>query len=156
MIASSPNGKSTFRIEAIRVAWWPPGRSVRLSADALAEEVRFSAADTGKGIPQEFLGRVFERCDVVLTPTTAKPPPRIGALEGEGYWKTGNTASATCPFAFAWNVVGWPGISVPAGFTSTGLPIGAQLLGRENDEATLLSLAGSVERAEGGWPRPSR
>jgi amidase len=99
------------------------------------------------------IGRVFERCDVVLTPTTAKPPPRIGALDGEGYWKTGNTASATCPFAFAWNVVGWPGISVPAGFTSKGLPIGAQLLGRENDETTLLSLAGQVERAEGGWPR---
>lgn len=101
------------------------------------------------------VGRVFERCDVVLTPTTAKPPPRIGALHGEGYWKTGNTASATCPFAFAWNVVGWPGISVPAGLTSTGLPIGAQLLGRENDEATLLSLASQVERAAGGWPQPS-
>jgi amidase len=101
------------------------------------------------------IGRVFERCDVVLTPTTAKPPPRIGALEGNGYWKTSSTASATCPFAFAWNVTGWPGISVPAGLTSTGLPIGAQLLGRENDEATLLSLAASIERAEGGWPQPS-
>lgn len=100
------------------------------------------------------VGRVFERCDVVLTPTTAKPPPRIGALEGSGYWKTSSTAGATCPFAFAWNVTGWPGISVPAGLTSTGLPIGAQLLGREDDEATLLSLAGSIERAEGGWPRP--
>ena len=94
------------------------------------------------------IGRVFERCDVVLTPTTAKPPPRIGALEGRGYWATSSTASAICPYAFAWNVVGWPGISVPAGLTSSGLPIGAQLLGRENDEATLLSLAGSVERAE--------
>jgi len=93
------------------------------------------------------IGRVFERCDVVLTPTTAKPPPRIGALEGRGYWATSTTASAICPFAFAWNVVGWPGISVPAGLTASGLPIGAQLLGRESDEATLLSLAGSVERA---------
>jgi amidase len=100
-------------------------------------------------------GRVFERCDVVLTPTTAKPPPRICVLAGSGYWKTSSTASATCPYAFAWNVTGWPGISVPAGFTSKGLPIGAQLLGRENDEATLLSLAAQVERAEGGWPRPS-
>ncbi len=96
------------------------------------------------------IGRVFERCDVVLTPTTAKPPPRVGALEGRGYWATSTTAGATCPFAFAWNVVGWPGISVPAGLTADGLPIGAQLLGRENDEATLLSLAGSVERAEAG------
>ncbi|HUC06941.1 MAG TPA: amidase [Solirubrobacterales bacterium] len=101
------------------------------------------------------IGRVFERCDVVLTPTTAKPAPRIGALEGKGYWTTSSTASATCPFAFAWNVVGWPGISVPAGLTSKGLPIGAQLLGRENDEATLLSLAGQVERAAGGWPQPN-
>ncbi|MDX6608329.1 MAG: amidase [Solirubrobacterales bacterium] len=100
------------------------------------------------------VGRVFERCDVVLTPTTARPAPRIGALEGKGYWTTSSTASAICPFAFAWNVVGWPGISVPAGLTSSGLPIGAQLLGRENDEATLLSLAGSIERAEGGWPQP--
>jgi amidase len=101
------------------------------------------------------VGRVFERCDVVLTPTTAKPPPRIGALEGRGYWATSSRASAICPYAFAWNVVGWPGISVPAGLTSDGLPIGAQLLGRENDEATLLSLAGSIERAEGGWPQPA-
>jgi amidase len=93
------------------------------------------------------IGRIFERCDVVLTPTTAKPPPRIGALEGKGYWQTSSTAGAICPFAFAWNVTGWPGISVPAGLTGSGLPIGAQLLGRENDEATLLSLAGSVERA---------
>jgi amidase len=99
------------------------------------------------------LGRVFERCDVVLTPVTAMPPPRVGALEGRGYWATSTAASAICPYAFAWNVTGWPAISVPAGLTSKGLPIGAQLLGRENDEATLLSLAGQAERAEGGWPR---
>ncbi len=98
------------------------------------------------------IGRIFERCDVVLTPTTALPPPRVGALSGRGYWTTSSTAGATCPFAFAWNVVGWPGISVPAGLTTSGLPIGAQLLGRENDEATLLSLAGSVERSlDGVW-----
>jgi amidase len=97
-------------------------------------------------------GRIFDRYDVVLTPTTAKPPPRIGAFEGRGHWATSTAASAACPFAFAWNVVGWPAISIPAGLTSGGLPIGAQLMGRENDEATLLSLAGSVEQAEGGWP----
>ena len=99
------------------------------------------------------VGRVFERCDVVLTPVTAKPAPRIGALHSRGYWATSTTASATCPYAFAWNVIGWPGMSIPAGLTSAGLPIGAQLLGREGDEATLLSLAAQVERAEGGWPK---
>lgn len=100
------------------------------------------------------IGRIFERYDLVLTPTTAKPPPRIGALDGRGYFATGSAASAACPFAFAWNVTGWPGLSLPAGLTESGLPIGAQLLGREDDEATLLSLAAQVERSEGGWPRP--
>ena len=45
----------------------------------------------------------------------------IGALDGRGYWATSTAASAACPFAFAWNVVGWPGISVPAG-THRGRP----------------------------------
>jgi amidase len=116
------------------------GRALRGAPQRLAR-----AAEPGL---RRRIGRVFERCDVVLTPTTARPPPRIGALEGRGYWATSTAASATCPFAFAWNVVGWPGISVPAGLTSSGLPIGAQLLGRDSDEATLLSLAGSIERAE--------
>jgi len=105
------------------------------------------------------LGRIFDRHDVVLTPTTAKPPPPIGALAGRGYWATSTAASAACPFGFAWNVVGWPAISVPAGRTGDGLPIGAQLLGPEGDEGTLLGLAGSLERLRGGWetaPYPRR
>jgi len=95
------------------------------------------------------IGRVFERCDVVLTPTTARPPLRIGALAGRGYWATSTIMSAACPFAFAWNVTGWPALSVPAGLTAAGLPIGVQLLGRENDEATLLALGAELEAAGG-------
>jgi amidase len=56
--------------------------------------------------------------------------------------------ASACPYAWPWNVLGWPGISVPAGLTATGLPIGAQLLGRENDEATLLALAAQLEGVE--------
>lgn len=98
------------------------------------------------------IGRIFDRVDVVLTPTTARPAPRIGTLDGAGYWATGNAAGAACPFAWAWNVTGWPGLSVPAGFTERGLPIGAQLLGRENDEATLLALGAQLEAAaDGEW-----
>jgi amidase len=94
------------------------------------------------------IGRIFERADVVLTPATAQLPLRIGALSGRGWWATGKLASAACPFCWAWNVLGWPAIGVPAGLSSAGLPIGAQFLGRENDEATLLSLAAQLEAAE--------
>lgn len=97
------------------------------------------------------LGAIFEQVDVVLTPTTAKPPPPIGALRDKGYWATSTAASAACPFAWPWNVVGWPAISVPAGFTGAGLPIGAQLVGPAEAEALLLSLAAQLEGAL-AWP----
>ena len=97
------------------------------------------------------IGKIFERADVVLTPTTAQLPLRAGALQGRGWWESGNLSTAACPFCWAWNVLGWPGISVPAGLSGTGLPIGAQFLGRENDEATLLMLASQLEAAE-NWP----
>jgi amidase len=84
--------------------------------------------------------------DLVLTPTTALPPPRIDQLKGRGYWATSSAASAACPFAWPWNVVGWPAISVPAGFTANGLPIGAQLVAPAVSEALLLSQAAQLER----------
>lgn len=117
-----------------RMLGGPPLKAARAAEPALARRI----------------GRVFQDVDVVLTPTTAAPPPRIGAVEGRGYLATNNAASAACPFGWAWNVIGWPGLSVPAGFTAAGLPIGAQLLGRKNDEATLLALGAQLEAADGG------
>jgi amidase len=94
------------------------------------------------------VGRVFERADVVLTPTTALPALRIGALDDRGWLSSGRISATACPFAWAWNVLGWPAISVPAGFTAAGLPIGAQFLGRDCDETTLLALAAQLEAVE--------
>ncbi len=98
------------------------------------------------------MGAIFEDFDLVLTPTTAQAPPRIDHFKGRGYWATSTAASATCPFAWPWNVVGWPAISVPAGFTAAGLPIGAQLVAPAAGEALLLSLAAELEQAQ-GWQR---
>jgi amidase len=53
-------------------------------------------------------------------------------------------------FTQAWNVTGQPAASIPAPVEG-GLPIGAQLVARPNDEATLLSLSAQLER-ELGWP----
>jgi amidase len=96
------------------------------------------------------MGAIFEHADLVLTPTTAQPPPRIDDFKGRGYWATSSAASTACPFAWPWNVVGWPAISVPAGFTAAGLPIGAQLVGPAMSEGLLLSLATQLE-SERRW-----
>jgi aspartyl-tRNA(Asn)/glutamyl-tRNA(Gln) amidotransferase subunit A len=58
-------------------------------------------------------------------------------------------------FTLSCNLAGLPGISVPCGLTSGGLPIGAQLLGKPLDEATLLRAGHVIEQAVGlGDARP--
>jgi amidase len=135
-------------------------RDHEIDADALEPRTRVHARLGGalSGLPlraaraaeprlRRRLGRIFDAHDLVLTPTTAKPPPPIGALDRRGYWMTGSAASETCPYAFPWNVTGWPGISVPAGFTPEGLPIGAQLLAHEGQEGLLLAVTAQLETA---------
>ncbi|WP_406121752.1 amidase [Streptomyces canus] len=96
------------------------------------------------------IGGFFTSYDVVLAPTTAAPPPRIGAMLELGGLATDRAMIAACPYAWPWNVLGWPGVNVPAGFVGGGLPVGAQLLGPANSEPLLLSLAAQLE-AELGW-----
>jgi amidase len=94
------------------------------------------------------LNRLFEQHDVLITPTTAAPAPRIGALEGRGALWTLNAVAGWVPYNAVWNATGQPAASVPAGLDADGLPRGVQLVGRPNDEATLLSLAAQIEAAQ--------
>ena len=50
-------------------------------------------------------------------------------------------------------VVGHPAISVPAGFTPEGLPVGIQIVGRHRDDWGVLQLAHAFEQATGVWKR---
>jgi amidase len=94
------------------------------------------------------VGRIFRRFDVVLTPTTARPAMPVGTLDGLSGWETDKTMVSYCPFTWPWNVTGWPAISVPAGITEAGLPVGAQLLGSACSEALLIALAAQLEEVE--------
>ncbi len=96
------------------------------------------------------LNRVFEDHDVLLTPATAAPPPRIGQMQGRGALWTLNAVAGWVPYNGVWNVTGQPAASVPAGFGADGLPRAVQIVGRASDEATLLSLAGQLE-SERRW-----
>ncbi|MBK1784261.1 amidase [Prauserella cavernicola] len=91
------------------------------------------------------IGRVFGDVDVLLAPTTATPPPRADVFAGLPNWRTDRAIVAACPFAWPWNVLGWPSVNVPAGFTDAGLPMGAQLAGPAHSEELLLSLAAQLQ-----------
>lgn len=99
-------------------------------------------------IKQDF-DRAFEQVDVVLTPTTPTVAFRFGAKADPMAMYLGDVFTLAC------NLAGLPGISVPCGLTKEHLPIGAQLLGKPLDEATLLRAADVVEAAVGlGTRRP--
>jgi amidase len=96
------------------------------------------------------INAIFDDHDVLLTATTATPPVEVGRWEGLGALRTLLGNAIKYPFTGVWNVLGQPSAAVPAGLTDDGLPLSVQLVGRPNDEATLLSLAAQIE-AERPW-----
>jgi amidase len=96
------------------------------------------------------LGALFEQYDVLMTPVTARPPVEVGRWESRGAARTLLGMGQVYPFTGPWNATGQPAAAVPAGFSSDGLPLSIQLIGRPNDESTLFSLAAQIE-AERPW-----
>jgi amidase len=97
------------------------------------------------------IGTFFGGADVLVLPTVALLPWRIGELDQ-------NDPSLDCddwvrtlfsdyaPFTAMFNISGQPAISLPLAWSGDGLPIGVQLVGRFGDEVTLLRLAAQLER----------
>ena len=126
--------------ETVRLgSWVTPGILER--AIAAGEQVSVKA------------NRVFDTVDVLLTPTTAHRPPRVGVIDGRGTVGSALRAMPAIAYCALWNVAGNPAANVPAGLAPDGLPLGVQLVGRSNDETTLLSLSAQLEEAR-PWAFP--
>ncbi len=121
-----------------------------LRAGHVLGEAILRSARLHEAADQHRVGSIFDIVDVVLAPTTAQPPPLARSFDRLGTYGTNQAMIAACPVTWPWNVLGWPSINVPAGFTSEGLPIGVQLMGPANSEGILISLAAELE-AVCGW-----
>ncbi|MGA8846779.1 MAG: amidase [Nocardioides sp.] len=95
--------------------------------------------------------RVFDSVDVLLTPSIAHRPPRVGILDGRGSAASSLLAMPAIAYAALWNVAGNPAASVPCGIAEDGLPVGVQLVGPTDGEELLLSLSAQLEEAR-PWP----
>ncbi len=87
----------------------------------------------------------FSEVDVIVTPTTPTPAFRVGEKISDPLQMYLNDI-----FTISANLAGTCAISIPCGFSSSGLPIGFQIIGRPFDEETVLRLAGTYER-ETDW-----
>ena len=90
---------------------------------------------------------LFERYDLLLSPTMAvpafpvgEPPAEIAGQSVDAFW-------GAFPFTYPINMIGYTAASVPCGLSSDGLPIGLQITGRPGDEATVFAASAAFERA---------
>jgi aspartyl-tRNA(Asn)/glutamyl-tRNA(Gln) amidotransferase subunit A len=92
-------------------------------------------------IKQDF-DRAFETCDVLLTPTMPTPAFKLGE-------KTADPLQMYLSdiFTLSCNLAGLPGLSLPCGFTKSGLPIGLQILGPHFQEEKIFRAAYAYEQA---------
>jgi aspartyl-tRNA(Asn)/glutamyl-tRNA(Gln) amidotransferase subunit A len=92
--------------------------------------------------------KFFAKYDLLLTPTVACPPFRVG-MEGPGTIDSKPVSTYEwIPFTFPFNLTGQPACTVPCGFTKDGLPIGLQIVGRRFDDAAVLRAAALFEQVE--------
>jgi Asp-tRNA(Asn)/Glu-tRNA(Gln) amidotransferase A subunit family amidase len=90
---------------------------------------------------------IFQKVNVVISPTTAlaaQPIPEGGIPGG---WSDLSTETEMMRFAFPGNLTGLPAISFPAGYDGRGLPVGMQAMSRHWDEHLLLRVAYVAEQA---------
>jgi amidase len=116
----------------------------RVSSGAVAK------AREGEAALNARLAPTFRDHDVLLTPTVSTLPLPLDRVAGRSTGRTFAEAANYAAYCPVWNLTGQPSAAVPAGFTGEGVPLSAQLVGRPEDEGTLLSLAAHVE-AERPW-----
>ncbi|MBW1848324.1 MAG: Asp-tRNA(Asn)/Glu-tRNA(Gln) amidotransferase subunit GatA [Deltaproteobacteria bacterium] len=94
-------------------------------------------------IAQDFK-KAFELCDVILSPVAPTPAFKIGEKSDDPL-----TMYLSDIFTLSANLAGIPGMSVPCGFSSKGLPIGLQILGNHFEEGKLIQTGHHFEKAAG-------
>jgi len=100
------------------------------------------------------LAEFMQRHDVILSPTIAVPPARVGALgPRRPIADFDREAAAYSLITMLYNFTGQPAMSVPLHWTPDGLPIGVHFAGRYGEEALLFRLAGQLEQASPWFDR---
>jgi aspartyl-tRNA(Asn)/glutamyl-tRNA(Gln) amidotransferase subunit A len=104
-------------------------------------------------LARSFIRDVFPDADLLVMPTIPEPAPALDAVKAgsteEIVRRMGRFSRLTRP----WNALGLPALSVPCGFSATGLPLGLTVVGRPFDEATVLRAGHAYEQAAGWWRR---
>jgi len=111
--------------------------------------VQYIKAQDYRRIVLADLQRILKDDDALLCPATPIPAPKIGSEEVEIRGEVLDVYSTLVRLTIPFNVTGLPAVTVPAGFSREGLPIGVQIAGRPFEEGRILGVAHLYEQAEG-------
>jgi len=89
--------------------------------------------------------KVFKEYDILITPSTAVPAFKLGIMFPSKINGINVSPTAWMAFTFPFNMTGHPAASIPCGWTSDGLPIGMQIVGKRFDELTVLQVSKAFE-----------
>lgn len=119
-----------------------PGLHAVAERGRAIDAVRYLGAVQAREAFGRHLAVFHETYDLLLTPTTAVP-----AIEADYATKHGTRGVAPSPFSYPFNFSQQPAISVPAGLTRAGLPVGLQIVGAKFQDAQVLRAARAFEQA---------
>lgn len=89
----------------------------------------------------------FAAFDLLITPTTPSPAVPVGQLDGAGAVAAIRKATPVASFTGIWNVLGNPAAAIPTGWSASGLPLSAQIIGPANSEPLILELSAQLEKS---------
>ena len=102
----------------------------------------YNKASQVRTLIMEDYTKAFEKCDAVVSPVAPTPAFKIGEKSEDPL-----TMYLSDIYTLSANLAGVPGMSVPCGFSKTGLPIGLQIMGKHFNEATVLKIGHHFEQA---------
>ena len=111
---------------------------------------RFTKACADRDLLRAEILRQMQDTAVLLSPVSTSPAFR----HGQGNYLPGVGYRHTMRFSQWLNLTGFPGVSVPAGVSKEGLPIGVQVVGRPFEDELVLAVAEAIEQGRGPWPAP--
>ena len=119
----------------------------RIESGFFIPAVRYLQAQRARVLLNRQCYDLLDQVDILAGPTLPVTAPMIGEKEVEVDGTRMSTNAALLQYTRAFNLNGLPTISVPCGFSRSGLPIGLHLAGRAFDEGTVLRVAHAYEQA---------
>jgi len=131
-----------YHHDDLRDRWTDYGRFTRtvIARGALYNAADYAQANRFRAYFKKAVAAVMRDLDVLVTPSSVAPAERSADLDM-------SKRMIGVSFTGQWNLIGLPALAVPCGFSSGGLPLSLQIVGKPFDEATVLRVGDAYQRA---------